>query len=792
MLGLSFVNPSLLPFLALGAVPVVIYLFNRRRYRTVRWAAMDFVRRALQKNRRRLRLENLLVLLVRIAAVLFLVTGIARPIGKALGPLETLAAKRRNLAIVIDSSFSMGYRQGVQTSFERAKKLARDLAGALLEGGDRFALFTMAAETRPLYPSPVSIDEIQKARILSEISELEPSFGATDLGKALAALASYLPRFPGGAAAAEGVEKQVFILTDLQKSSIATERGLRGPDARRAAAELEREGAEITIVDCGPEEAANIAILRLEMPDEVAGVDVPVRLLVTVKSFSHEPAPDLSLDLAIDDCPQGSRPLSLEPGEEKEVELYATFREKGPHRVQVSLKTDDLAADNSRYLALDVREAIDVLVIDGEPKSEKWESETDFFVAALAPAEDSRIARENIFRPRVLREPAFSENDLRGAQVVAVANVIALSDEQIERLEGWVRRGGGLLIFLGPQVDRALWNEKVWKEGKGLFPGAIGETVLVPKDERWFALAGTAFDHPVLRPFAAPDARPLLSTGRFWGYVRLAIPAGDPSVSVLARFEARSGEAEARGAGGQGPFGGARSDSIGGSAPPGSAPEATGDAALVEKRFGRGRVLVFASTADDEWNNFFLEYASLILWQRAGGYLADIGSAHRNLAVGEPFEEMIPQSDYVRAVALTTPAGDQIVQTPEKMPDEPEHFRLAHADTARPGFYEVRFGGAEEAPREAGGDARAPRVEYFAVNVDPEESDLQKIDGAELRSLLPELKAKIEPERGIERLIRAPEKAGGKNELWREALYAALALLVVESGLACAFGRRAA
>lgn len=792
-LALSFLNPALLWFAALAAIPLAIYLFSRQRYRTMPWAAMEFVLRALKENRRRLRIENLLLLLVRMAVVVLLALALARPVGEALGALDPFADRRRHVAIAIDTSYSMGYREGAQTSFERARKAARDLAEALLKRGDRFALMAFGPEPRFLYADPVFVDDATKARVLADIAELEPSAGAGDAGQALRALAGYLPRFRAGTAEA-AVTKQVFIVTDMQKSAFATEQGtLRDPEMRRAAQDLEKQEAEVVFIDCGAEDPSNLAVTALANPDEIAGVDMPVRLVATVKSFAPQASSDASLDFVVDEHVQSSKPLELEPGEEKEVELYATLPEKGTHRVQVVLRTDGLPLDNARYLAIEAREAVDVIVVDGERKPRFPESETDFLVAALAPGEDSRVGRENLIRPRVVFDPTFQDQELEKAQVVVLANVIALSDDQVERLEAFVRRGGGLLIFTGGQVDRALWNEKLWREGKGLLPAPLGPATVMPEgqdSERFFVLAADTFAHPVLRPFASADTRPLFSDARFWGYTRLDLRDGaggeDPNVTVLARFEPRQATAAGEAAAAAREAS-ARPDGAGSSA------GKRGDPALVEKQFGRGRVLLFASTADDEWNLLFARHAYLILWQKAVTALADAGAARRNLLVGDPFEQVVPAAEYSTQILLTTPAQDPIEKTLEKIEGETDRFRLAHAETQRPGFYEIRWTAGAEAGASAGAGASAERVDYFAVNVEAaEEADLAKIDAKELARLLPELKAKVETDRALERLVRSPDKGGegGRNELWRYALYAVLGLLVTESALACWFGRK--
>ena len=62
------------------AVPIIIHLLNRRRFRPRRWAAMEFLLRAMKKNQRRLQLQNLLLLLVRLMVILLLVAAAARPV----------------------------------------------------------------------------------------------------------------------------------------------------------------------------------------------------------------------------------------------------------------------------------------------------------------------------------------------------------------------------------------------------------------------------------------------------------------------------------------------------------------------------------------------------------------------------------------------------------------------------------------------------------------------------------------------------------------------------------------
>ena len=119
---MSFLAPAALGALVLVAVPILIHLFNRRRFRTVDWAPMRYLLQAFRKHRRRLRLEEILLLLVRTAFVLFVVLALAHPIASRPGwPWKHLDARVARV-LVIDDTLSMGWRSPAGTAFERGRR----------------------------------------------------------------------------------------------------------------------------------------------------------------------------------------------------------------------------------------------------------------------------------------------------------------------------------------------------------------------------------------------------------------------------------------------------------------------------------------------------------------------------------------------------------------------------------------------------------------------------------------------------------------------------------------------
>ena len=113
MIGFAFLNPLLLWAIPLAALPVIIHLLNRRRFTRVPWAAMEYLLAAMKRNRKRLRMEQWLVLLLRTLAVLFLILLVARPQLEGGG---LIGVQKHHVVLLNDSSFSARVRSSSRTS----------------------------------------------------------------------------------------------------------------------------------------------------------------------------------------------------------------------------------------------------------------------------------------------------------------------------------------------------------------------------------------------------------------------------------------------------------------------------------------------------------------------------------------------------------------------------------------------------------------------------------------------------------------------------------------------------
>ncbi len=113
--------------LAAVAVPVAIHLLNKLRIRRTRWAAMQFVRDSVQRNQRRLQIEDLLLLILRCLIVVALVLAFARPVLQEMVPGSTLSGEGpASIVVLLDNSASMGQSNGISSRFEEGRKAIRE------------------------------------------------------------------------------------------------------------------------------------------------------------------------------------------------------------------------------------------------------------------------------------------------------------------------------------------------------------------------------------------------------------------------------------------------------------------------------------------------------------------------------------------------------------------------------------------------------------------------------------------------------------------------------------------
>lgn len=729
---MTFANPLLLGFMWLAVIPLVIYLINRQRYRRRKWAAMEFLLRALKKHRSRLRLENLLLLLLRTLAVLLFVLAVARPSVDS-GQVPLLGSTGRQEAVLVDASYSMGVRQTSRSTLSEARDVAREVLRSLSRG-DRTGLLVGGlppGESPVLNGDAELVGDAGPERTLAAIEEFPLGALPLDLAPLLSDAANFVEEQGGPG-------WRLHLVSDLQRRDWLSSDGTAIPAVNEALKRIDALEAEVVLHRVGPDQPRNVTIVSLDCTTPLLTADLPTSFQVTVLNQGRDAVAGLEVEIWIDEELQGSRRIDIEEGDSTVVSFPHVFRQVGLSRVNARVRSDDLEFDDQRSEVLEVLESVNVVVVDGGYDAVDESSESDWLNAALGSDEIAATGvRLTPFSLKTVPPDRFAAVDLNEVQILILANVGSISLADSEKIEEFLENGGGALAFCGSRAVPTDWSRNAWREGDGWFPYSPGGEIFDGRRQTFYHWQIEKPDHPVMRFLAeTPDAG--IGDVSVHGY-RLLSSAVDPDSVLMALddFERTP--------------------------------------ALVEKQFGKGTVLAFNIGADRSWSNFPISPAYVCFLFEAMPYLAARTGEPRQLALGEPYNRIIDSEDYAPRVMVVTPEGSSVPIALVEREDR-RSFDLHVDGRWDPGLYEIRF---DRGP----GSGDPLDSDWFAVNVDPREGELIAASEELLVELYPAL-SRAESNAQIEEAA-----LGGSGDLWYPIFWAVFFLLVAESLLARAFGR---
>jgi hypothetical protein len=647
---MSFLAPLMLIGAIAIVVPIAIHLIGRQRAKVVRFAALDFLLATRRRTARKLRLRERLLLLTRILVCLAVAFALAKPFASCKRERPAVKRGPQAAVLVIDDSFAAGYQLDGRSLLAAQIEEAQRI---LVQLGPEAEVAVVRAAEGADHPGELSRDHL---RLRDQLAALTPSARPPDTTRALARAAQLL-------AGSSHQARTVVLLSPLARVGFRPGEQPWGADGP----------ALITIDVRAGKPLANLAVVRASaLPDAGAG-SRGIKVTAEIANLGPTAVSGVEVSLQVAGTVVARGVVDLAPGE-REIKpfLAALPANRRSADVVVSVPHDALAIDDSRWLRARLRDEIRVLLVDGDPRTTRHDDELFYAEAALRPGDtgDSGTALTTI------TADDLAKTDLAAADVIVLANVAALPPAQVTALTAWVKAGGGLLVTSGDHVDPAAYERTMLP----LLPQSLRDPIdtgwgpTTDRDGRALRLVKWDADHPIFAPFGR-DA-PGLADARFMKVLLLGPTTDTRDRKVLARYT-------------------------------------NGGAALVEASVGQGRLLLYTSTLDRDWNDLPIHPGYLPLIQGAIRHLARTQSE----AGGE--EHLVG-----RSVVLATGDLTKVeVKGPNGLGAVFEGDRITGRRTVRfgrtewPGIYSV-FG------TEPTGASR-PRDELaFAVNLDPRGSDL--------------------------------------------------------------------
>jgi len=714
---MTFLNMILLGGMLAGAIPVIIHIINRNRFRRIQWGAMHLIEQILRQRRRRLKIEQILLLLVRIAIPVLLALCMARPV---LTGIEALRGRAKtSLLILLDNSYSMNAFSAAGSHFAQAKTQINTIVDALPRGSEVTVAWMSGRASSQLGPT------FDKARLRGMLAAKNQGFGSADSPAAIETAA-------GLCSTANYIDRELLIISDFQKITWQSDT----TEPRQRALELVRNipiPPRLTLLRIGKEVTDNIAVESLDVSRPIIGVAQNLRVRAAIKNHGKTTFEDMRIHFRVDGMNRSASQMTLGAGESGQVVFSHAFETPGSHVVEIYADADPLKADNVKRFSIPVWDKLPVLLVSGDTNPAPLQAETAFLQIALQPFTSAAATLSDLITTRVITPEKLTAKELTESRVVVLANVPQLSDLQVKILDDYVRRGGGLLVFPGDRINRDWYNSKMLASGAGLLPCSFTQIVNTdaPNSQPAVVVA-QHYDHQALEFFNDPR-NGTLQGAKLQTWCKLAAAQSSlPDISIAAHLD-------------------------------------TADPFLVEKQFGKGRVIQCCTACDDDWSNLPARPAYLPLMQQLVAYLASTVYPPRNVGVGRPLAALLGPENADKTAVITDPEG---IRHDIKAVLKDDHCLVEFANTELPGLY------ALETPDN--------ETIHFVVNTSSEESDLKLLDDAEFAELARQMQA--EAVSSSEQYLQLDKRRRFGREMWKSLLAAVLVLILIEILLQQRFG----
>lgn len=422
---MSFVYPAFLYALIALAIPIIIHLFNFRKFKKVFFTNVQFLREVKQETQSRSRLKHLIVLLMRMLAIAFLVFAFAQP----FIPVDDkdLKGGSQTVSIFIDNSFSMDAVSENGRLLDLAQNYAREIA-ANYQSTDKFQLLTNDFEGR--HQQLVNKDEL-----LELIDQVEVSPAVRTIGEVLLRQRDALSR-------SETALRSAYVISDFQES--ITRFDELQPDS----------SVVVSFIPIVAEEAKNVYIDSCWFSTPVRQVNQADKLTVRIRNSSDVAYENVPLKLFVNDQQEALASFSIEPNGFVDTALYFTPKTTGLQHAAAEIRDYPITYDDRFYFSFEVSENIPVLCING--------SDSNQFVQNLLGSDPYFALSQSL-------ETGLDYSQVRQNKLIVLSELDAISSGLSQELQGFVDNGGHLLVVPSPEIDLTSYSEFLLTFGANTF-----------------------------------------------------------------------------------------------------------------------------------------------------------------------------------------------------------------------------------------------------------------------------------------------------------------------------------
>jgi hypothetical protein len=442
---MSFLNPYLLWGLLAVSIPVIIHLFNFRRFRRIYFTNVKFLEELQQQTRRQSQLRHILVMILRMLAITSLVLAFAQP----YIPLEKAGArpeKVNHVSVYIDNSFSMESLSSGGPLLEVAKGKARELASSY-QSSDLFALVTNDFEGK--HQRWLSKDEFLQA-----LDEIAISPNVRTVSEVIGRQRDMLYNTEKG-------RMFSYLISDFQEDMCDFQKVV--PDSL----------VSTWLVPLNAAKKENLYIDSCWFASPVHQLNQGVKLMARVVNQSETDYEKVPLKLTVNGQQKAVASFDIPKGLYKDIELPFTSYEPGFQYGTLEITDYPITFDDRLFMVYNVAGRIPVLSINGQSESQ--------YLDALYGNDSAFLFVNNPYTN-------IDYNRLPDFNLVILNELKDLSSGLSQELTNYLDNGGTVLIIPSPEMDMAAFQQFLSANGSNFY------TELVKEDTR---VSGVDTKNPV-------------------------------------------------------------------------------------------------------------------------------------------------------------------------------------------------------------------------------------------------------------------------------------------------------
>ena len=475
---MQFLFPAFLFGLAAIAIPIIIHLFNFRRFKTVYFSNVSFLKEIKEETASRSRVKHLLVLAARILAITFLVLAFAQPFIPKKN--TNISAGKKYVSVYVDNSFSMGAMSGGIRLLDKAKQAGKEIVQNYA-ANDQFQLLTNDLQGKQQRL-------ISKEEFLSMLDEVDISPAARNLNEITHRQADVL-------SVDNSKNKVAYILSDFQKNI-----GEFIPDS----------SVRYNLIPLAADAQQNVFIDTAWFTEPVQLLNQSVRLIVRIKNSGEKAVEGNRLSLKLNGQTKGIADFSVGAGSYAYDTIGFVINQAGWNKAELSIQDFPITYDDTYFFAFRVADKIKVLAID--------DAKNNVYLDAVFKDQPE-------FDYKAIPSGSLDYSQIKGNQFVVLCNLNNISSGLSAAINSFLTNGGTVCLFPGYKADVESYNTFMTSMGLNTFSEMREEEQEVAKIDLQQGLFKDVFEK-------VPENMGLPKVRKYY-HINGKIESGEPPVLTL-------------------------------------------------------------------------------------------------------------------------------------------------------------------------------------------------------------------------------------------------------------------